>query len=573
MHRSGTSDFFDVVRTHAATTRRAGLSFLRNAKSGVVDESMSYEQLHESASAIAAWLTTNGMRGQRALLLFPDGLDFVTAFVGCLYARTVAVPAPLPGVSTPASIRTASILRDVDPAIVLTDSSNLESVRRWLAGEGVVGMPCEDVRGLVDKPHRWIPPAFDSDSLAFIQYTSGSTSEAKGVMISHGNLLANLESIRRSIGSTPELRGVGWLPAIHDMGLIGQLLSVIFAGGQLVFMPPKEFIRSPFRWLALVDEMRATHTAAPNFAYELCLRRVTDEQVAALNLSSLEVVLNGAEPVGADTLSAFVKRFAPAGFRESAFAPCYGLAEATLLVSASPRLERPVTAVVDADAFASRRFVEKPAGGSEGCTTPDSGSTISTSHPDVRPNIGEIWVRGHSVARGYWRRDAETAETFGGTVADGRSGYLRTGDLGALRDGELFVTGRLKDVLLVNGRNIYPHDVAQVVRTVDEHLKDGASAIFTVTESTEDVVVVQESRPALLRAGRCEEVVREVRRVLMRHFSLSAYAVVLARPGAVRRTTSGKIQHSLMRKLFNANEIDMLCKEVDGHLMFPGGIG
>ncbi|NGO66947.1 fatty acyl-AMP ligase [Streptomyces boncukensis] len=549
-----------MIQQHVQRGDRTAFSFIRDAKNGEVSNTLTYRELDASARGIAARLTADGGPGQRVLLLFPDGLDFVKAFVGCLYAGAVAVPAPLPDRFRTAADRAAGILRDAGAGTVLTDRAHLDSVRAWLRAQGAPGTACADAGTLAGTAETRSPPAPPPESLAFLQYTSGSTSEPKGVMVSHGNLLANLESIHRTIGGTPELSAVGWLPVIHDMGLVGQLLSVLRAGGHLVLMPPNEFLRRPHRWLSLVQEFRATHTAAPNFAFDLCLRRITDEQAASLDLTSLEVVLNGAEPVRADTMAAFADRFARAGFDPAAFSPCYGMAEATLFVSGSPRLEPPVTAAADPEALAEgvlrpaapgaaqRRLV------SSGRPLGASVAIVDTGTGEVLPDglVGEIRVRGAAVAQGYWRRGALTRETFGQTTAvpGAEEGWLRTGDLGAMRAGELFVTGRLKDVVIVGGRNLYPQDMEYVLQRADEHLLADAGAVFGRTAGSADVVVVQEARPVLFRSGDPEEVAGKIRRALAREFDISPRTVLLTRPGTVRKTTSGKVRRSLMRQLF-----------------------
>lgn len=570
------SSFVEMVRRYAAGQDRTAFSFLPNARNGTIGETLTYRELDTAARSIAARLLADGGPGQHVLLLFPDGLDFVRAFAGCLYAGAVAVPAPLPDRFTASIDRTAGILRDADVTTVLTDGAHHAFVGDWLAARNMPGVACHDVGALTTTAGgtaaaTWRPPATGTgfDHLAFLQYTSGSTSEPKGVMVSHGNLLANLESIHRVIGTTSDLRAVGWLPVIHDMGLVGQLLSVLYVGGHMVLMPPNEFLRHPYRWLSLVGETRATHTVAPNFAYELCLRRVTDEQLATLDLSSLDVVLNGAEPIRAGTLTAFAERFAPCGFDPAAFSPCYGMAEATLLVSGSPRGEPPLTLTVDAEALAKGELTDAAPESGRGAGWPlvssgrPQGCAVLVTDPETRavlPDglVGEIWLRGASVARGYWRRDALTEETFGQPcpVPGLPDGWLRTGDLGALRDGELFVTGRLKDMVVVAGRNLYPQDMEYVVQGCDGRLRGGGCAVFGLNDGSEDVVVIQEARPVLLRTDVATEVAATIRRVLAREFAIVPRTVLLTRPGTVRRTTSGKVRRSLMRQLFLDDAID-----------------
>lgn len=578
MPRRTPANFAEVVQNRAADGDRIAYSFMGNVKYGTIDDLLSFRRLDRCARATAAWLAERGIAtGDRVLLLFPAGLDFIKAFMGCVYAGAVAVPAPPPDRFRTAIDRTAGILHDAEVSAVLTDHDNLSFVTEWMSEQGHSGVPCGAVDDTMGDSDSWRGVSLTRDDLVFLQYTSGSTSEPKGVTVSHGNLLENLESIRRCYRYDSGFRGVGWLPMTHDMGLIGQVLMTSYVGCWALLMPPTEFLRRPLRWLELIDQFNANITVAPNFAYELCVKRVTDEQAAGLDLSRWEAAVNGAEPIQAATLAAFAERFAPAGFRASTFMPSYGLAEATLLVAGTPKGRGPVVARVDAGVLAKGRLTD-PADGASQRELVSSGPVAaydvlivdpSTTRPMSDDEVGEIWVRGGSVSRGYWRRADLTTETFGAATSTGETGFLRTGDLGAMRGGELYVTGRLKDMMVVRGRNLYPQDLETAARTADE-FNCGASAVFalfdparnTLENTSENIVVVQEIKAGALRVGAVQEMTVKITTTLVQEFGIRPPSVVLVRPGIVRKTTSGKVRRAAMRQLFLDAELDAFHEEL-----------
>ncbi len=412
----------------------------------------------------------------------------------------------------------------------------------------------------------WRAPKTDADDLVFLQYTSGSTQTPKGVMVSHGNLLHNSEVMRRLFRHGPDSCGVIWLPPFHDMGLIGGLLQPLYAGFPVVLMTPGAFIQRPRRWLEAVSRYRATTSGGPNFAFELCVERVTagTKPAAGLDLGSWRVAVTGSEPIRAETLERFSRAFAPAGFRREAFFPSYGLAEATLLVSR--RLLRRGDAG-SVGRFSARRF---GAGTPPGCprrrpTTPGGKDLVSCgavapdeevviADPETRRRcgageVGEIWVRGPSVAHGYWNRPEETAAAFHARLDDGGGPFLRTGDLGFLRGGELFVAGRIRDLIIIRGANVYPQDVERTVGACHPSLRpDGAAAFAVEADGEERLVVVQEVEA--LAPDDAAEVLAAVRHAVADAHQLQAYAVVLVRAGRIPRTTSGKIQRTACRTEF-----------------------
>ncbi|GAA3167047.1 fatty acyl-AMP ligase [Planomonospora alba] len=561
---------------------------------------LTFAELDERARSVGAWLAGRRMEDRTALLLHPAGLEFLAVFLGCLYSRVVAVPSPLPQTDPRALERAAGIIKDADVRLVLTDAADLGTLTAWLHEAGLAGaVECvaTDTLALPD-PGEWTEPEIGPDTLAYMQYTSGSTSEPRGVMLDHANLLHNENEIWRAIGSPTTGVGAGWLPHYHDMGLIGMLLQPIYAGGDLYFASPIDFVMRPALWLEMISRYRAEYTVAPNFAYEWCAARVTDEQAAGLDLSCLKFALNGAEPVRAGTLRTMVRRFGPIGFDERAWAPAYGMAEATLVISATPVGQGPLVRRFDAAALERNEAVPAEAGVElVGCGRPVT-MTVDIVDPDSRRplgegRVGEIWVRGGSVARGYWQRDEATRDAFGGRTATGRGPFLRTGDLGFTLDGELYVTGRIKDVIIVKGRNLYPQDLEEAARGVHPAL--GAAAAFGLSPGDaprsgeagaavpaggaappgaapggEQVVVVQEVRRERLGrhggggghgggdrdgaagAAGTDPVAGLARRVqaeLARAFGVGEVNVVLVERGGVGKTTSGKIQRSRTREM------------------------
>ena len=552
------STFLDAMRDAAVAAGDArGFRFYANPTDSVF---ASYAHLDRQARADAAALAALGHApGEVAVLAFEPGLDFIRALYATFYAGLVAAPVPVAATRQPevALRRLEAIVVDSGSRLVLTDGTALPSLGLepgdTLAGADLV--PIASIEGVADD---WAAPPITADSLAILQYTSGSTGLPKGVMVSHGNLVANEAAIAGAVGITAASRTMGWLPHYHDMGLIGQLLQPVSVAADSVLTSPSQFLRRPLLWLKLITQHRSTHTVGPDFAYALCTRLVTDEQLDGLDLSSLEGVITGAEPVRADTLAAFAGRFGPAGFRARAFIPAYGMAETTLLVTASVRED--AVSTVDADsegiergelvpATIGRRAVElvscgPPAGGHEVVIVdPQTGERAAAG------SIGEILVRGPSVAQGYWKRPDATAETFAATIpgdADGRR-YLRTGDLGILVDGELVITGRLKDLIIIRGRNLYPQDLEGTAAGL---LHSGClSAAFEGAVSQPLVGLVAEVDTARVSPDDLGDLAERVRRSVAEEFQLPELGVALIRKGTLPRTTSGKVQRSLTRSL------------------------
>ncbi|MFE9658247.1 fatty acyl-AMP ligase [Micromonospora sp. NPDC006431] len=540
---------------------REALAFIPDINEGKIADRLTFGQLAERSRRLAARLATAGFEpGARALLLFPSGLDFAVAFFACSYARLIAVPAPLPERSPTSIQRLAGMVADAEPALILTVEESRETVREWAAGNGYRALPCITVADTADPSPDDVPLELPTpDDLALLQYTSGSTSDPKGVMVSQGNLLSNLDLIDSFVGRKPAMRVCGWLPHIHDMGLIGQLLYPVYVGGWLLQLPPLEFLKRPSRWLELIARHRIQCAAAPNFAYDLCARVTSEDQAAELDLSHWEIALNGAEPINDRTLERFATRFAPAGFRMESFLPCYGLAEATLIVTGRPAGQPVGKATVDPEQLAHGRLA--PMTGAGGKILISSGTILHDNVLIVDPGsrmpladgrVGEIWVTGASVSRGYWRKDEVNEEIFGATTTDGRGPYLRTGDLGVRDGAELYVTGRIKDLIISNGRNLHPHDLECALQEMAGDLPFGSSAVFAIEDH--QVVAVQE-----IRGRQHDDLAQAAARLglgLAQQFGIGRTSVVFVRPGAVRKTTSGKTRRSAMRQLFLESGLD-----------------
>ncbi|WP_067456134.1 fatty acyl-AMP ligase [Actinomadura macra] len=537
---------------------------------GYREETLGFAELDRRARGLARVLEARGLRDRAVLLLYPEGLEFLTGFFGCLYARAIAVPSPLPALDAERFGRTRRIIDDADITWILTDTAHKAALEEWLAEDGLAGrVRCLDTETETDAdPDGWSAPEMGPDTLAFLQYTSGSTGEPKGVMVSHGNLLRNGEEIKRRIGGSSETVGVGWVPHYHDMGLVGQFLEPLYLGCRYVFSSPITFIKRPVLWLEMITRHRATITLSPNFGYELALRRVKDEQLAGLDLSSLRTVKNGAEPVRAATLEKWTERFAPVGFRHEMWMPCYGMAETTLLITAAPLGAGPVIRDFDAEALTQDKAVLAPGGAARRLVSCGRPVTLDVRVVDPESGVlvedegvGEIWVRGGSVAGGYWKKAEETRETFGAFTADGDGPFLRTGDLGFTCGGELYIAGRIKDLIIVNGRNIHAQDIEEAARAV--HPAAGPAAAFTIDDGTEHVVLVQEISTRLARGTALDELAMLIKGRVARIFELPALSVVLCGRGSVRRTTSGKTQRRHTRQDFLDGRLTELAGNIE----------
>ena len=546
---------------------------------------ITYAELDRKARAVGAWLATSGMAGKRVLLLYPSGLDFIAAFMGCLYGGAIAVPAYPPRKNRSVE-RIEAIAADANASVALTTRDVLDRFDTLRASapslEKLLWKVDSELEG--DWADRWERPDIDGSTLAFLQYTSGSTGTPKGVMLSHENLLHNSLRIMQAFEITRSQSGVFWLPSFHDMGLIGGILVPLYGGKFNVLMSPVAFLQKPLRWLQAISKYRATISGGPNFAYELCVRKIGPEQRAGLDLSSWSLAFNGAEPVRAETIEAFCEAFEPCGFRREAFFPCYGLAESTLMVTGGMKFEPPVIRAFDAASIETGSAMART--GFAPGTRRLVGSGRELDGQDVRivdphtckplppGRIGEIWASGPSVAQGYWNREEETKATFGAMLAqpDARSAaqsvakwrpnpgpYLRTGDLGFFDNGELFVTGRLKDLIIVRGRNHYPQDIEQSVEAASDIVRAGSVAAFSVEiDGRERVVVVAELERGKRDSGEVTASFDSIRKRLAVEHEIALEAIVMVRPNSISKTSSGKIQRHACRRQFLEGTLDVV---------------
>ena len=530
---------------------------------------LSFAELDEGARALAARLQGLSATGRHAILLYPPGLDFLIGFFGCLYAGVVAVPLPVPRANASLT-QFRGILSDLHTDIVLTNAATLSRLQRLeiLGFDQLICLTSEQTS--LDLARAWRSPAIDREAVAYLQYTSGSTSDRKGVMISHANVIANLQGIAARFRHHAQSVCVNWLPHFHDLGLVSGMLQPIFHGHLNVMMSPTAFVQQPVRWLNAISRFRGTYSNSPNFGYDLCVRRVTAEQREMLDLSSWQVALNGAEPVRRQTLDEFCAMFVPCGFTPAAMLPAYGLAEATLVVSAGFRQAAPVELRLDSVQLERNRVVSSDAPDARsivGCGLALDGTSIAIMDPASSArcgddSVGEIWVRGPAVSVGYWQNLGATSSTFGATPTDEEPArYLRTGDLGFVRDGELYVTGRLKDLIIIRGSNYYPQDIEWTIEQCHPAFRQGCGAAFAVeTQTGENLVVAIEVERDFLRNLATDDIARLARRAVAEQHELTLHELVLLRTGTVPRTSSGKIQRGQCRREYLSDELDVVAR-------------
>jgi acyl-CoA synthetase (AMP-forming)/AMP-acid ligase II len=490
------------------------------------------------------------------------GLDYVVAIFACLFAGSTAVPCALSR-RTERARQLPAIATDSGAKFAVGGRPSHEHLQcahlEWIAVDSTK----------VEEGALWREQVLNADQPALLQYTSGTTSSPRGVMVSHANLLANAQAIAEGFRHPKDLWGVTWLPPYHDMGLMGGILQPVYFGAPSAVISPLDFIRRPVVWLEAVSRYRVRTSGGPTFAYELCARTVSPAEIPHCRLDSWELAFVGAEPVRADTLDLFARTFAPLGFRRESFFPCYGLAEATLYVSGG----RPSVRSLSAAGLREHRVVEKSHSGplqSEadaraivGSGRPASASKVSIVNPETgrsceTGSIGEIWVSGPTVASGYWNRPEDTRDTFHARLAENGDGpFLRTGDLGFVQDGELFVTGRLKDLMIVRGRNHYPQDIENTVVGVSSAIRPGTCAAFSVDSGTGEklVLILEMPRP---RPERFDVLAGDIRQAVVGAHELQVSSIVLVRPGAIPRTSSGKARRLECRAQYISGALERL---------------
>ncbi|MGE1198293.1 fatty acyl-AMP ligase [Priestia megaterium] len=542
------------------------------------ETNITYQELHMYAKQIAAYLQHLGLEGQRALLMYPSGIDYVKAFLGCIYANVIPVPVYPPGLSRNME-RLKAIMDDSATNIILTTTQLHSKISFHFSDElsnmNLKWIPIDDIS--YDYRDQWSQPKVDKESLAFLQYTSGSTSSPKGVMVTHGNILHNEAMIKAACQHNEDTVMLGWLPMYHDMGLIGNILQPLYLGAKCVFMSPMDFLQKPFRWLSAISKYKATISGGPNFAYDLCLKKITDEQKVQLDLSSWEVAFNGAEPVRYETIQKFAQAFKDCGFKLNQFFPCYGMAEATLFITGNEKLTKPVSKGFCKESLLENKAIERPVNSEYSVKLIGCGMTWLNQKVEIvntdslskcaSNEIGEIWVKGESIAKGYFGRKQETNYAFNNIVKDtNENGFLRTGDLGFFHEGQLFVTGRLKDVIVLRGKNHYPQDIELTVEKADQAIISGASAAFPVDINGEEkLIIVAEierkyrPRPHKERElkGYLDSVLRNIRQQVMEEHEVQPYTIYLLKTSSIPKTSSGKIQRSACKNAYLNNGLEV----------------
>ncbi|MFD9443888.1 fatty acyl-AMP ligase [Streptomyces sp. NPDC060006] len=549
---TGFHSYIDTFHDRAAETPdREALVLLGEREGQLRPEPVRYEELAAVVRRLAGRLCDHTGPGDRVVVLQTSRRLFAASFLACLHAGRIAVPVAPPGGRGHHEERIAGIVKDAAASCVLTGGTLAAEASRLLARAGFTDVTCliADREQDPEEAPGSEPAAADPDGVAYLQYTSGSTREPRGVMVTQRNLVANQEAIRRALGTGPSSRFGGWLPLHHDMGLVGQLLHPLWLGASTVMLTPQAFVRSPLRWLDTVSRYRLTVSGGPHFGYELCLRHINGPQLAALDLRSWLTAVDGGEPINPVTAAAFTDRFAAAGLPSTALTPAYGLSEATLLVTACRPEDRDSPADCGVPAEAEVRIVD-----------PDSGEECAAGR------TGEIWVRGDSVARGYWRRPAETSAAFNARISGtGETGFLRTGDLGTLdAEGRLRVTGRIKDVMVIAGRNVYPQDIERTVQQVSALF--GPATVFAVPGEREHVVLVQEVRARSHYSIDLTELAAKVAARIAEEHEVHTAGLMFVTPGTVRRTTSGKVERAAMRRMFLNGELRPLHQRLDADI-------
>jgi acyl-CoA synthetase (AMP-forming)/AMP-acid ligase II len=603
---SQSSTLNELLRRRAALQpTQTAYTFLADGE--VENGQLTYAELDRRARAVANVLRSRGLEGERALLLYNPGLDFIVAFFGCLYAGVIAVPA-FPSQSQRQWPRLQAIMADAQATIVLTSSLLMSTSKRraqetpgsepvhWLATDEIDLDPGEGGDEL----------AVMADDLAYLQYTSGSTSAPKGVMVSHRNLLHNVAYLDYVFDHAPGSAFVTWLPHFHDMGLIYGLVEPLYKGFPCYSMPPVAFVQQPLRWLRAISNYRATHTVGPNFAYAHCVRRIKPEQCEGLDLSAWRVAINGAEPVRKETLEQFSSLFEPFGFRRSTFCPGYGLAEATLMVTGTLKASEPIYCTVEASKLGHHQVVECAPDKKNALTLTGNGhAACDTKAVIVNPEsslrcgldeVGEVWVLGPSVTRGYWNRREETRIKFQAHLADGGEGpFLRTGDLGFLHDGELYITGRIQDLIIIAGRNYHPQDIELTTEESHAAIRPSCCAAFSLDiEGEERLVIAAEidhayspqsnghPPPDALEAAHAdlavaegldgeghagkrrtldgEAIMRAIRHAVAVTHELQVYEILLLKAGNIPKTSSGKLRRQDCKRSFQARSLKLWTK-------------
>ncbi len=549
---------------------RRGQDLLYRFLSGEEQASLTYHEVDQLARSTAATLLRHCAPGDRALLIYPPGLDYIVALFACMYARVIAVPSYAPRPNRPLT-RLESIIANSEPSLVLSTRNLLDSPKSIfrqpdgpLAKLQMLSTDDLTIDTSAEVPLEDIRP----ETPILLQYTPGSTAFPKGVTLTHGNMVHNTAAIQKNFPLDTSSSTVFWLPPYHDMGLIGGILQPLCTGFPVTLMSPVAFLQRPVRWLKAISQFRATCSGGPNFAYDLCVRRVSDDEVDELDLSTWSVAFNGAEPIRKQTLDEFAEKFERSGFDRRAFHPCYGLAEGTLMVTGMDREGKGVQFKPVSREALEKDDAKPPVSPEDESWLVSSGHAAGNqdvlivdpakSEPVAPGRVGEVWVQGPSIAAGYWARPVETAETFHARLANGDGPFLRTGDLGFLDNGQLYITGRIKDLIIIRGQNYYPHDLEFTAQRSHPALQPSSSAAFSVQRNGLEHLILMQEVDSRLSASEYQEITSRISASITETHDLRVDDIVLVKPYTLPRTTSGKMQRYICRTSYLSGTLETL---------------
>lgn len=562
----------EVLESHVQQfPDRAAIHFLPDGLE--IGETLSFADLHAQAQALAATLQARYAPGERVLLMLPSSIDYARAFCACLYAGLIAVPLFPPPSRKPRHLdRVRNVVVDATPALILAPADHCQALCELVDGKvdvSTVDTLREQPRGI------WTRPEVDGATIAFLQYTSGSTGTPKGVEVRQSNLIANVELMRQAYGFDEHGAMVNWLPLYHDMGLIGGLLAPLYSGMPCYLMASQTFVNAPSSWLQALSRYRGTVSFAPNFAYALCNRVVSDSLIGQLDLSAWQHAINGAEPIHPGTLESFARRFAACGLRPRAISPGYGQAEATLCVSATPADALPVTLRLDKAVLETGRVAPAASDAAAvefvACGYPQAMHDIAIVDPQTfercsPDRIGEVWLVGPSNAQAYWKQPEASREAFQARIVDEPGEYLRSGDLGFMHEGQLVICGRLKDLLILNGRNLYPHDIEFAITDAEPGIRTGRIAAFSEMDAVlgrEKLVIVAEPQRKFVDPQHHPALFAAMQRAVREAADCAIDQIVLVEAGTIPMTTSGKIARQGARKQLAAGTLSIIASQAE----------
>ena len=564
--------FIDVISCHARNApNEVALVFLENGDT--VQPAMTYLQLHEQSMKFAAGIRQHVGVGESVVLLFQSSYEFAVAFFGCIYAGVISIPLPIPSRRANDWERMEKIIDDTNTKLIVIQNKSkdrfIENSKKNIQTKKFDLGVYEDLMSV----NSVNPAALGGCDTAFLQYTSGSTGSPKGVILTHKNLLENQMLLKKGFRDFGYSTYLSWLPLFHDMGLIGNFMHAIFMRKPFIFMAPNAFLQKPIRWLKAISEYKVRVSGAPNFAYDLCVERIKEKDKLDLDLSSWKVAFNGAEPVRADTLKRFSREFKDCGFEEESFYPCYGTAESTLIISGATEYRAPVYLDVERASYENNKInVSVDQKTEDNITLVSSGKPLiegsikivcpSTHQLLPNLNVGSIWLHSPCNSKGYWNKPETSKDIFCNRISgdDSLKDYLDTGDLGFLDGDNIYITGRKKDLLIFNGRNIYPQDIESCGAACDISLKAGRCAATSLyLHGKERLILLFELERCHAKRDEYDDVIEKIRETIYKEFTIPVFSIALLSPSTIPMTSSGKIRRQLCREKYSNNELNVVA--------------